>query len=280
MAFSPDGTALATAALNGTVRLWGPASGADQGVFPIGPAQGQVLQAAFAPDGRHLATANGNGTVYILRLPPELWQADPDPLNVYPGKAVDLLPLIDPAGDRVRGEWKVGRELSSTPSGDATIQLAAAPHGSYELRARFTRTAGKYSVNYHLPVGPASCLLVLSGYQDGDVSGLATIDGKGPDQNVTRVRPAGIVTGRRHDLLVRVLVDGDGATVAAELDGKPYLRWTGPTSALKGGGIPDPARLAVGSYEGTAVFHRLELRVLSGYARLARAPARSPPPAK
>jgi serine/threonine protein kinase len=73
VAFSPDGTTLATESLDGTVRLWSPRTGAEArpAIQVIGELKSEHedrenRQIVFGPDGRHLAVANGG--VRILRL--------------------------------------------------------------------------------------------------------------------------------------------------------------------------------------------------------------------
>src|SRR5437868_1175271 len=55
LAFSPDGTALASAGVDGTVHLWTVATGAE--VWALAGHEGNVADVAFSPDGRRLASA-------------------------------------------------------------------------------------------------------------------------------------------------------------------------------------------------------------------------------
>lgn len=69
IAFNSKGAVLASAANDGTVRLWNPNTGRLMKTLEIGPGAGMIHKVVFTSDGKHLATANGNGTVYVLRLP-------------------------------------------------------------------------------------------------------------------------------------------------------------------------------------------------------------------
>ena len=65
VAFSPDGTLLATAYGDGTVQLWNTATGHEAGA-PLSAETGpgaDVNAVAFSPDGKLLATADADGTV-------------------------------------------------------------------------------------------------------------------------------------------------------------------------------------------------------------------------
>jgi WD40 repeat protein/transcriptional regulator with XRE-family HTH domain len=65
VAFSRDGTLLATADADGTVRLWDPATGHPVGAPLHASARWGVHGVAFSPTGNLLATADGDGTVRL-----------------------------------------------------------------------------------------------------------------------------------------------------------------------------------------------------------------------
>jgi WD40 repeat protein len=65
-ALDPDGSLLATASTDGTVRLWDPRTGEQQLV--LRGHNGLVGSVAFSPDGSRLATVSADGTVRIWAL--------------------------------------------------------------------------------------------------------------------------------------------------------------------------------------------------------------------
>ncbi len=105
VAFSPDGRLLATAGVDGTARLWDPATGKHRRTLTGHP--GQVWGVAFSPDGRLLATAGDDGTA-------RLW----DPAT---GKHQRTLTGLTRAGREVA--YSPDGRLLATASVDGTARL-------------------------------------------------------------------------------------------------------------------------------------------------------------
>ena len=89
VAFSPDGTRLATASADKTAKVWDASSGRE--LLTLTHHTALVRNIVFSPKGTHLATASDDGTVRVYTLNIEDLMAlvrAHDPLIDTPGGAV------------------------------------------------------------------------------------------------------------------------------------------------------------------------------------------------
>jgi len=190
---------------------------------------------------------------------------------IKPGKWVDVLALVDPLKDTVKGRWeRQGSAIAVHPSpGPNRLALPVAVGGAYELEVRFVRTTGRDDVVIVCPVGTSAVGFVLSTWH-GEAGGLSYVDGKHVRNNATTVKPCPIRNGREYCVHVRVDPAGDQAAIAVTLNNLPFLTWRGAVSALSAGGMRPG--LGLGAYASTVLFRSVRLKMLSGEARLLRPP--------
>jgi len=191
--------------------------------------------------------------------------------TIKPGQWVDLLPLVDPAKDAVKGKWTRrdgGLAVTSRTDGQRTV-IPVAVTGSYELEVVLVRTEGKDNVAILIPVGTGKVAVSLNAWYKK--ARLECVYGK-PD-NATEVEVGALENGRPYAVRISVLAQGNNARVDVSLNGKQVIKWQGPQSALSPSGawqLPVRRCLGLGTWGPAVAFRRVRLRMLSGEARLLR----------
>jgi Tol biopolymer transport system component len=135
LAFSPDGTTLATGSLDRTVKLWDIPAGRERSV--LGDDSGAILSLAFSPDGRMLASAAADPAASVA-----VWDVNTGRLRmILRGHAArvqaiafspDGRTLASAGGDGMVKLWDIagGRERAALKGHKGSIlTLAFAPDG-------------------------------------------------------------------------------------------------------------------------------------------------------
>ncbi|MCX6906476.1 MAG: SUMF1/EgtB/PvdO family nonheme iron enzyme, partial [Verrucomicrobia bacterium] len=188
--------------------------------------------------------------------------------------AINLLPLIDPQKDAVKGPWTLANgELISSSAYSARLEMPYRPPEEYDFRIVFSRRKGERDIHQMFPSEGRAFLWGMSmgndkkcgflEFQPDAVRRLTWLDGS-------------LANGQRYTSVVEVRKE----RFRAYLDGKLITEWKIAPSNPKGivsavSVTPrDPTLLGVGSYGSDVVFHRIEVREVTGKGTFTRgAPA-------
>jgi hypothetical protein len=195
-------------------------------------------------------------------------------------QGMDLLALVDPAADTVRGDWRRQadglRAHGFVP--EARICIPVIPEGDYELQARLRRIAGINTVGVVLALGKGQAAVMLSA-DGGGLHGLGDVDGKGPKDTGILIRPGTLEKDKEYVLTARVTLRGKESRIVVELDGQHLFQWSGDPATLSAPGwctVKDTRCLGLLSSNSATLFSSLRLKMLSGEAKPVRLPENRP----
>lgn len=122
--------------------------------------------------------------VAVLLLPED----KPQPAQVVVRPQIDLLALVDPEQDAVKGTWKL--DAGRLVSGDENASRLEIPYiapDEYTFTVEFVRRRGNDAVNQILPHAGKVFMWQMGGW-DNTVFGISDVDGKRANENPTAVR--------------------------------------------------------------------------------------------
>lgn len=176
-------------------------------------------------------------------------------------KEIDLLKLIDPKRDSVRGLWRwEGQTLVSPRGTDMRLQVPFSPPSEYELEIHAARMEGTHNLNIGLVASGRQFLVNLDGY-GASISGFHLLDGKSANVNESTYRGKVFTTGQPASIVL--VVHRQGVTV--RVDGKTIIDWHGDFSRLSMDekyAVHDAKQLAVGAFNSTFHISKMVLRPL------------------
>jgi len=186
------------------------------------------------------------------------------------GKPVDLLALINPGRDTVRGTWRKTAAGLVLPHKDfARLRVPYVPPPEYELEMLVTRLDGDETLSVGLIVGGRQCHVSMDAGKDGDLTALEKIDGKSYFENATTRREKLFVHGKKNRLVFTVTRSG----VTVTFNDRLIIRWQGDAHRLSLGRFWDVGNrrvLFIGGFNTSYLIHSFTLTPIIGGDRASK----------
>lgn len=188
--------------------------------------------------------------------------------------AINLLPLVDPQKDAIDGDWKLTNDglALERPKGIGVLKLPYVPPEEYDFEIEFTPQSGGRNVNQHLVAAGSSFAWKLNAYGlNPPIHGFDLLDNKLARNRSEAVahNPLMLEPGRRYTSKVEVR----RGSLRALVNGEEYVRWSGDFNRLSletFWKLPNNRQLALSAYNRGVVFHRIEVREVTGKGTFTR----------
>ncbi len=193
--------------------------------------------------------------------------------------AINLLPLMDPQQDAVRGRWSMqaGELVGGDEGGNlanSRVGIPYRPPEEYDFLVEFTRKFNSGGIA-QIVVGGGRQFSLVAAALDRRGFGFERIGGRAMEYARTSVLPGCIQlpvpveNGLRHSMLVQVRKDG----VKGIFDGRFIAEWKTDfqdTSLSDGWQLKDGGVLGLYAHTSWLVFHRIEVREVTGKGTFTR----------
>ncbi|HVX16128.1 MAG TPA: CHAP domain-containing protein [Pirellulales bacterium] len=142
---------------------------------------------------------------------------------------INLLELIDPRLDRVRGVWFFEKDgdLKTPREFEARLQVAVRPPKSYSLEMTVERTQGSECLALGITVDGHQTMLAIDGF-NSRFSGIHNLDGKPANENESTKAGTFLPLHRKAQLQCRVRRD----EISLDIDQEPVIHWRGNAERL------------------------------------------------
>jgi hypothetical protein len=186
-------------------------------------------------------------------------------------QSIDLLALVDPKRDAVKGQWTLTPEGLATTLGvdgsAARLQLPYVAPEEFDFEIEFTPTNGDNRVSQIVAARGSDFLWSVNSKLNGGVkAGVERLDEKSLTSRIeaSAMRPeAMLVNGRRY----RSRVEVRNGVVRGFLDDEKLTEFKGDFKRLStqpGQQLPDPRRLGLDVYHRAVTFHKITVREVTG----------------
>jgi len=187
-------------------------------------------------------------------------------------RAINLLPLINPATDTVRGKWSVrAGALVAEPEQFSRIQIPFEPPEEYDFRIIFNRISGEDEVSQYFSQTGRMAMWQMGAIKNS-LFGFQMVGGRGTGGgNSTTIKTENCLkTGKLSTSVLAIRKNG----VKAYLDGKLISEWATDFSDASLDSrywpMPDNRLLGLAAHKNYTAFYRIELLEITGKGKPSR----------